>query len=90
MHNAPLHYYSNGTMRRLAGRERFELSRALTLLVFETSTFNRSATFPDCEKRLTRMASAAFVLVTLVRLERTASSSAGKRSNPLSYKVTTE
>lgn len=31
-----------------------------------------------------------FCLVTLVRLERTASSSAGKRSNPLSYKVTTE
>jgi len=31
-----------------------------------------------------------FELVTLARLERATSSSAGKRSNPLSYRVTTE
>lgn len=42
------------------------------------------------KKRMTLGIIRLFELVTLARLERATSSSAGKRSNPLSYRVTTE
>lgn len=44
---------------------------------------------PVIEKATDAVGISRLCVVTLVRLERTASSSAGKRSNPLSYRVIT-
>jgi hypothetical protein len=75
----------------LAGRVGFEPTLVLPKLVFETSTFNHSVTSPYSLVKVRRLqplqAQPPTCLVTSARLERATFSSAGKRSNPLSYEA---